>query len=386
MDYPIPLERLSLPEHLNGASGTNRVNDDRCQIAARNDMEAIQCWLGEYEDSPQTFRNYRKEAERLLLWGILEQQKPLSSLTREDFQDYEAFLKNPQPTERWCGPRATRFSEQWRPFLGALTPGSQHQAMVIINALFSYLCNAGYLHGNPLSLIRRRRRHQPTPAKTLKVERFLEQDVWTFLLEHLENMPVSAKRDRQRLERLRFLLALFYLLGPRVSEVATHTMGSFKEIRGKWWWEVVGKGNKLERIPVNQAMLMALKRYREFYGLDELPSPEEMTPIAMNLSGRAGITANMIYRLVKEFFQQSAIELAFIDAHKAKKLQKASTHWLRHTAITHQTDAGIEMRYVNKSARHSKLETTGLYTHAEDEQWHDAMERHQLPTRITKEI
>jgi len=378
MDYPIPLERLSLPEHLNGALGSNRVNDDRCQIAARNDMEAIQCWLGEYEDSPQTYRNYRKEAERLLLWGILEQQKPLSSLTREDFQDYEAFLKNPQPQERWCGPRATRFSEQWRPFLGPLTPGSQHQAMVIINALFSYLCNAGYLHGNPLSLVRRRRRHQPTPAKTLKVERFLEQDVWAFLLERLEDMPVSAIRDRQRQERLRFLLALFYLLGPRVSEVATHTMGSFKEIRGKWWWEVVGKGNKLERIPVNQAMLMALKRYREFYGHDELPSPEETTPIAMNLSGRAGITANMIYRLVKEFFQQSAIELALIDPHKAKKLQKASTHWLRHTAITHQTDAGIEMRYVNKSARHSKLETTGLYTHAEDEQWHDAMEQHRI--------
>jgi len=98
----------------------------------------------------------------------------------------------------------------------------------------------------------------------------------------------------------------------------------------------------------------------------------------MNLSGRAGITANMIYRLLKDFFQQSAIELALIDPHKAKKLQKASTHWLRHTAITHQTDAGIEMRYVNKSARHSKLETTGLYTHAEDEQWHDAMEQHRI--------
>jgi len=67
---------------------------------------------------------------------LLEQQKPLSSLTREDFQDYEAFLRNPMPRERWCGARAARYSEHWRPLLGPLTPASQQQARVIINALF----------------------------------------------------------------------------------------------------------------------------------------------------------------------------------------------------------------------------------------------------------
>lgn len=36
-------ERHSLPKHLNGEFGSNRVNDNRCQIAARNDMEANQC-------------------------------------------------------------------------------------------------------------------------------------------------------------------------------------------------------------------------------------------------------------------------------------------------------------------------------------------------------
>ncbi|MEI2769769.1 MAG: hypothetical protein V9G98_03200 [Candidatus Competibacter sp.] len=40
---------------------------------------------------PQTLRNYRKEAERLLLWALLERGKPLSSLTREDCLQYEAF-------------------------------------------------------------------------------------------------------------------------------------------------------------------------------------------------------------------------------------------------------------------------------------------------------
>ena len=66
---------------------------------------------------------------------------------------------------------------------------------------------------------------------------------------------------------------------------------------------------------------------------------------------------------------------------KAEKLRKASTHWFRHTAITHQADAGIELRYLNKSARHDKLDTTAGYLHADEEAWHNAMEIHRLQTK-----
>ena len=54
----------------------------------------------------------------------------------------------------------------------------------------------------------------------------------------------------------------------------------------------------------------------------------------------------------------------------AIKLKKASTHWLRHTAITHQADAGIELRYIKRNARHENVETTMLYQHAEEDKWH----------------
>lgn len=171
---------------------------------------------------------------------------------------------------------------------------------------------------------------------------------------------------------------MLYLLGPRVSEIATHTMGSFVEIRGRWWWVVTGKGQKTARVPVNQDMLQALQEYRRFRGLRPLPQPGESAPLIPNLRESGGITDNMIYRIIKDLVHQAATRLEVTDSHQADKLRRASTHWLRHTSITHQADAGIDLNYLRRNARHSKLDTTGHYLHAEDERWHEAMEQHRL--------
>ena len=39
----------------------------------------------------------RSTAERLLLWSVVVQGKPLSSLTHEDCLRYQQFLADPQP-------------------------------------------------------------------------------------------------------------------------------------------------------------------------------------------------------------------------------------------------------------------------------------------------
>ena len=40
-------------------------------IDAKTDAEAIAAFLAEYQTSPETFRSYCKEIERLLLWCII---------------------------------------------------------------------------------------------------------------------------------------------------------------------------------------------------------------------------------------------------------------------------------------------------------------------------
>lgn len=375
---PIPMEQLKMSHELTGEAGTNRAPSFIIkQISANNDLEAILSWLAEFDGSPQTQRSYRKEAERLLLWSLIEKQKPLSSLTRDDLREYQYFLSDPKPRSRWCGQRKPRLDPSWKPFEGPLSDGSIAQAITIVNALFSYLVEAGYLSGNPLGLMRRKIKKRTTDKSKI-TERFLEQELWQSVVDYIESLPKTTPREQKEYERKRFLFHLLYLQGPRVSEVAGHTMQSIKQIRGKWWWEVTGKGQKTQLIPVNEAMLNALMRYRRFYGLPSTPQSDEANPLFMNLNGTQGVTSNMIYRLVKKTFLDCAETFEKDRPDFAIKLRKASTHWLRHTSITHQADAGIELRYIKRSARHESVETTMLYQHAEEDQWHSAMEQHRI--------
>ncbi|MFN7507127.1 MAG: hypothetical protein ACK5Q1_16375 [Limnobacter sp.] len=68
-----------------GSTGVNRASGSR-QIAANRDVDAISAWLMQFQASKSTFDSYRKEAERLLLWSVLQLSKPLSSHVYEDLQ------------------------------------------------------------------------------------------------------------------------------------------------------------------------------------------------------------------------------------------------------------------------------------------------------------
>lgn len=101
-----PIETVVVTPDLDGQNnGTNRATGNRPQIAAQNDIDAIKAWLVRFVDTKTTFDNYRKEAERLLLWSTVQLHKPLSSLTHEDLLAYQYFLADPQPAARWIMPR-----------------------------------------------------------------------------------------------------------------------------------------------------------------------------------------------------------------------------------------------------------------------------------------
>lgn len=168
-------------------AGTNRAHSNRPQIAANSDVDAIKAWLARYLDTNTTFSNFRKEAERLLLWSTIQLGKPLSSLTHEDCLVYQHFLKDPQPAQRWVlpnGRKVARSHPDWRPFAGPLSPTSIRQAIVILNALFSWLVTADYLAGNPLSLSRQRNRRAPP-----RMTRYPEEDLWAEVKLTIDQMP-----------------------------------------------------------------------------------------------------------------------------------------------------------------------------------------------------
>lgn len=379
-----PLELVRLPDHLDGQTGSNRSTLGHAQIAAQTDIDALKAWLARFLDTRTTFDSYRKESERLLLWATLELGKPLSSLTHEDLLVYQRFLANPQPTERWvmkAGRKWSRFDPDWRPFAGPLAPTSQRQAIIILNTMFSWLVNAGYLAGNPLSLSRQRQRK----AKP-RITRFLDDELWLEVKTTIETMPRETYREREHFHRVRWLFSLLYICGLRISEVIEHSMGGFfcrrdSEGEERWWLEITGKGDKTRLVPATAELIVELTRYRRENGLPPFPIPGEPTPLLLPIGGKQRpLTRSAVHLIVKEVFNRTAIRIRDRGAEferLANLVEEASAHWMRHTAGSNMADA-MDLRHVRDNLGHSSISTTNTYLHTEDDQRHKETEAKHL--------
>lgn len=377
---PAVIESVRLPAHLDGHDGANR-GSERAQIAADNDIDAIKAWLARFVDTPTTFDSYRKEAERLLLWATLELGKPLSSLVHEDWLRYRKFLEDPQPAARWVSPAGRKYPRAhpaWRPFAGPLSPSSCRQAGIILNALFSWLVQAGYLAGNPLALSRERKRRAAP-----RITRYLEDDLWAEVKATIEALPRDTPRELEQYLRLRWLFTLLYLCGLRVSEVIGTTMGAFFSRRDKagvqrWWLEVVGKGDKLRIVPATSELMAELTRYRRALGLTPFPLPNETTPLFLPLGGRKrALTRGGVHGIVKQVFGQTAERFRARGPDfetEAVRVVQASAHWLRHTAGSHMVNGDVDLRHVRDTLGHVSIGTTNTYLHSPDDARHTETE------------
>ena len=246
-------------------------------INASNDIEAMAIWLREYKDNANTLTSYRQCAERYYLW-LHYHSKTLNTVTREDLQDYQDFLVNPQPHELWCGPRRPR-GEDWKPFVKGLTTSSIRLQILILRNMYNYLVAAEYLTRNPFLLIKK------LPKVINKgIDRVLVKKHIDYILEYIDQMLIERYAQEFDKEQALWLIKLFFLSGMRISEVSNGKMADFIYQRDQWWLRTVGKGNKERQIAVSEAMLDSLIRWRLFLGLTPLPSPADNSPLIPNLS------------------------------------------------------------------------------------------------------
>ncbi|SCU93043.1 Integrase [Cupriavidus necator] len=390
---PTPLEQLWLPPALSGRDGSNRAPTTGTRIAATDDLTAVTAWLARYADSAATLSAYRREVERLMLWAVLQRGKPLSSLTHEDLLLYERFLADPQPAARWVlagSKKLARNHPDWRPFAGALSPASVRHAMVILNALFAWLTEAGYLAGNPLALARRRR----APSRP-RITRYLSHELWATVKETVEAMPVGTVRERLHAARCRWVLTVLYLGGLRAAEVTGTPMGAFfcrRDGSGveRWWLEVTGKGNQTRLVPASDELVAELARYRRANDLPPTPQLGEALPLVLPVIGRdtgregreKALSRGALHLILKEVFGMAAARLRARGPEwegQAAVLASASAHWLRHTAGSHMTDQQVDLRYVRDNFGHASIATTSGYLHSEEDARHQAtQERHRI--------
>lgn len=369
-----------LDQTLSGEHGSNRELVSKCQLHARNDYEAMQCWLREYKHKETTYRTYQKEAERFLLWSIYERGKALSSLSRDDVEAYLHFMDDPQPREKWCGMKTGRGCRRgdpnWRPFTGSLSHSAKMTAISAIDSLFNYLVDARYLTLNPLSLIRKKRFSVKNKiANELALhDRILTVEEWHAMLDALHNYPETTLSEKSEKERLKFLVAILFLLGLRVNELASHSWNAFRKVEDQWWFYVVGKGDKLARIPVNNELLRAMIQYRAHLKKSPYPEVDEARPIIASFTTGDAITPRQINKLLKKLALYTAKQYPN-EPEKVNKLKKFSAHWLRHLSATMQDKAGISFKHIRANHRHENDETTRRYVHAMDNDRHQDMQK-----------
>ena len=421
-----PLEKLLIPSELDGHAGRYRRPQAECLMAASNDYEALLVWLrtknglsaeqvvqakarrrgrslevAHAQDWLQllshTQRAYRKEAERFLLWAVVERRKPLSSMTTEDCVAYREFLADPQPRARWCGQRnRERWSPLWRPFEGPLSAAAQRQTVTVLKNLYAFWIDQNYVMGNPWSGVTVPRSAQPR----LNTGRSLSFAQWAFVQEQAQDYG-----DASTAQRLRFALNLLYATGMRLSEAVAARLDDLQwveyppdseddeHVQG-WLLSVVGKGQRLRQIPVPIDVVGQLSNYLVDRGLDADPEHpanqgahllgkaadlELVAPALSQLQpndAKAGISTNTLYDQLKRFFAHCADKLAGQGDHKgAERMRKASTHWLRHTHASHAIARGTRVEIAQQILGHASLATTTAYVTTEDKRRMKAMAR-----------
>jgi site-specific recombinase XerD len=411
-----PLEKFIVPAELDGRRGLYRRPGEQCLLKATNDYEAILAWLRSKQGlSPEkkaalksrrrhrdtgieqpvqwlqelshTQRAYRKEAERFLLWAVMHKRKALSSMSNEDCAEYREFLADPQPRSLWCASRSReRWSPLWRPFEGPLSASAQAHAITILKNLYGFLVDQNYLMGNPWAAVSVPRSGQPR----IDTGRSLTREQWGFVQQQLLQQPRCSASLR-----LGFGLTVLYATGLRLSEIVAATVDDLQLVHypgdkddrepiDGWMLRVVGKGERLREVPVPDEVVGQLSAYLESRGLS--PRIEDMGNQGAHLLGKAvdlaerapglarqgrvdprqGIAESTFYNQLKRLFVEcSGVLRTRGDARGAGRLAKASTHWLRHTHLSHAIAAGMPIEIAQQNAGHASLATTTVYVTSE---------------------
>jgi site-specific recombinase XerD len=364
----------ALPEEIpTGVSGRLHVRmyrqADDAITEATTDIELAREFIAHGELSAKSIQNTQKELFRFLTWCREEARKTLGQLNVADLNTYKEFLKNPPPewvsTTKW-----PRTDPRYRPFTGPLSDPSRRQAMIAVKGLLGFAEQTGYLRRNPAALVRNVR----APSAS-RITRYLTQGAIALAVDTVAARPAETPAAIKRRERDRFLLVAFAHTGARLNEIVGAAMGSiYTEGNGRWWLDVVGKGNKPRRLPVPPDMLDAFRSYRQAFELLPQTSRTDRTPLVLSSRSRglARITDEAASEAIKAVFADAAeVADARGDADTAATLRQASAHWLRHSMLTNHANNGVQLKTLQDTAGHANIATTAAYLHKTDNERYD---------------
>ncbi len=215
------------------------------------------------------------------------------------------------------------------------SPSSINRAIAAVRSFCRFLFEEGQLETNPAQALRSIRLGPPLAPKHLTVEE----------VQRLLSLPDSATPTGRRDYAI---LMLLYNTGLRVGEFCALNRDDV-QLPAEGWGalQVVGKGRRLHRLPINRPAADALLAY-----LADRDDAE--SALLLNRSGER-FSVRGIALLVNRYLRAAGIT------------DRSGPHLLRHAFATHALRVRPNLRAVQELLGHAWVTTTQRYTHLEVE-------------------
>ena len=214
-----------------------------------------------------------------------------------------------------------------------LSPASRARKLATIRSFFNYLCNKRHLlEENPCKDV--------DPPKLMKtLPRYLTLD---------ESISLLDSVDGENRERDYCILTLFLNCGLRISELIGLNLNDMQGDALR----ILGKGNKVRIVYLNQACKDALGQY---LAVRRPISGRDREALFLSRNNRR-ISRSTVNLLVKKHLSAAGLDSTRYSSHK-----------LRHTAATLMLQNGVDVKAVQEVLGHEHLNTTEIYTHIDNE-------------------
>ena len=214
-----------------------------------------------------------------------------------------------------------------------LNAASRARKIATIRSFYNYLTNKTHqLRENPVKDM-----DSPKLRKTLP--KFLTLE---------ESVNLLSAVDGKNQERDYCILTLFLNCGLRISELVGLNL---QDVQGETL-RVLGKGNKVRMIFLNDACQDALRRYLTVRRPIQGPDRQALFLSSQNKR----VSRSAVHAMVKKRLGESGLDSTQYSSHK-----------LRHTAATLMLQNGVDVRAVQEVLGHDHLNTTEIYTHIDNE-------------------
>ena len=229
---------------------------------------------------------------------------------------------------------------------------TRNQRLAAIHSFFRYVQAeepAGIAHFQKITAI-------PIKKAQKKIVEYLTPEAVKLLLEQPDKQTLRGRRDLT-------LMSVLYDSGARVQEVCDMKVGDVT-LQEPVVITLIGKGNKIRRVPIMKNTASLLQNYLLENKLDK-PWKNE-NPLFIN-NQHQKLTKEGVSYIITKYVKTAREKSTIIPV-------KVHPHMFRHSKAMHLLQAGVNLIYIRDFLGHVDLKTTEIYAKADTETKRKAVE------------